>query len=352
MKNLFCFVLITFYTVLSISATETTEKKIKVGVSPVITSSGLFLAFEKGYFKEEGLDIELVQMKSSGAQMTLLLSKGELDVGGGNLTAGLYKAIADGLNFKIVADKGHVDETIDSVSLIIRKDLVANGKYKTPKDLKGLKIALTSIDGSSQQIVMDQILKDAGLKSKDVEYVKLSYPESNVALKTKSIDGVVQLDPYLTMAINEGYAEEVIASNKVLKNQQSGALFYSPEFIKNKTTAQKFMKAYLRGVRLYNKGLTDKTVMNDVITSLKKHIEITDDKVWNSLRRVGLTDDGSLNVDSIESDIKWYNQNGFLAQMPTKEQYLDDQFTKSATAELDKTSKKENKPKKENKKKK
>lgn len=346
MKKLFYFVLFTFCSFLALSAPDAASKKIKVGVSPVVTSSGLFLAFEKGYFKDEGLDIELVQMKSSGAQMTLLLSKGELDVGGGNLTAGLYKAIADGLNFKIVADKGHVDETIDSVSLIIRKDLVSSGKYKSPKDLKGLKIALTSIDGSSQQIVMDQILKDAGLKSKDVEYVKLSYPESNAALKTKAIDGVIQLDPYLTMAINEGYAEEVIASNKVLKNQQSGALFYSPDFIKNKKNAQKFMKAYLKGVRLYNQALTDKDLMSGVIQSLKKHIEISDEKIWLSLRKVGLSNDGQLNKDSMLSDIQWYHDNGYLEKMPTAEQFLDSQFAVTATAELDKKIKKSSQKKK------
>jgi NitT/TauT family transport system substrate-binding protein len=340
MKKLFSFALITCYSFLAFSAPDQAPKKIKVGVSPVVTSSGLFLAYEKGYFKDEGLDIELVQMKSSGAQMTLLLSKGELDVGGGNLTAGLYKAIADGLNFKIVADKGHVDETIDSVSLIIRKDLITSGKYKSPKDLKGLKIALTSIDGSSQQIVMDQILKDAGLNGKDVEYVKLSYPESNAALKTKAIDGVIQLDPYLTMAINDGYAEEVIASNKVLKNQQSGALFYSPEFIKNKTAAQKFMKSYLKGVRLYNQALTDKNLMSEVTQSLKKHIEITDEKIWQNLRKVGLTNDGKLNTDSMLSDIKWYHDNGYLEKTPTLEQFLDSKFAEAATAELDKKVKK------------
>jgi uncharacterized protein YccT (UPF0319 family) len=104
------------------------------------------------------------------------------------------------------------------------------------------------------------------------------------------------------------------------------------------------MKAYLKGVRLYNQGLTDKNVMVDVIASLKKHIEITDDKVWTSLRRVGLTNDGHLNIESMESDIKWYNQNGYLAKIPTQEQYHDDQFVKSATTELDKNSKKEKSP--------
>jgi ABC-type nitrate/sulfonate/bicarbonate transport system substrate-binding protein len=55
MKKLFYLALVTFYSFLALSAADSASKKIKVGVSPVITSSGLFLAHEKGYFKDEGL---------------------------------------------------------------------------------------------------------------------------------------------------------------------------------------------------------------------------------------------------------------------------------------------------------
>lgn len=311
-------------------------KKIKVGASPVLTTVGIFLAYEKGFFKEEGLNVDLNIIKDSGAPMTLLLSKGELDVGGGNLTAGLYNAINKGLNFKIVADKGHVDKSIDSVALIIRKDLIDSGKYKSLKDLKGLKIALTSIDGSSQQVVMDKILKKAGLGSKDVEYVKLSYPESNAALKTKAIDGVMQLDPFLTMAITGGYASQIIASNEVLKSQQSGAIFYSPQFIKNHPKeAISFMKAYLKGVRMYNRALKDKQLMQDVVLQLKKHIKIEDENIWQKLRPVGLSDNGELDAESIREDLKWYNEHGYLDKVPNEASYLDDTFAKTATKSLE-----------------
>lgn len=318
--------------------------KIKVGASPVLTTAGVFLAQERGYFKEEGLDVDISILKSSGAQMTLLLSKGELDVGAGNLTAGLYNAINEGLDFKIVADKGHVDSKIESVALIIRKDLVDRGKYKQLKDLKGFKIALTSTDGSSQQVVMDLILKKAGLTSKDIEYVKLSYPESNAALKAKVIDGVVQLDPYLTMALTQGYGHLVLPSNQVLKSQQSGALFYSPKFMKDHPNeAMKFMRAYLKGVRVYNKGLKDQEIMKEVVFHLKKHIKIEDEELWLKLKPVGLRDNGAIDKESIQFDLKWYKENGFLSKIPDEKSYLNTEFARKASSDLDKIEKKLNK---------
>lgn len=318
--------------------------KIKVGASPVLTTAGIFLAQEMGYFKEQGLDVDISILKSSGAQMTLLLSKGELDVGAGNLTAGLYNAINEGLEFKIVADKGHVDSKIESVALIIRKDLVDSGKYKELKDLKGLKIALTSTDGSSQQVVMDLILKKAGLGSKDIEYVKLSYPESNAALKGKVIDGVVQLDPYLTMALTQGYGHLVLPSNQVLKSQQSAALFYSPKFMKtHPSEAAKFMKAYLKGVRVYNKGLKDPEAMKEVVSHLKKHIKIEDEDLWFKLKPVGLRDDGAIDKRSIRFDLNWYKANGFLSKIPEEKKYLNTEFARKASLELNKSEKKLNK---------
>lgn len=332
-------VLITCVFIAALSS-QAQNKKIKVGASPVLTTAGVFLAQEKGYFKEEGLDVEISILKSSGGQMTLLLSKGDLDVGAGNLTAGLYNAINEGLDFKIVADKGHVNKDIDSVALIIRKDLVDSGKYKELKDLKGLKIALTSIDGSSQQIVMDEILKKAGLQSKDIEYVKLSYPESNVALKAKVIDGVIQLDPYLTMALTGGYGSLVMPSNQVLTSQQSGAIFYSPQFMKNNPIeAVKFMKAYLKGVRLYNSALKDQTTMLEVVDLLKKHIKIEDENLWLKLKPVGLKNNGSIDKKSIRSDLKWYNKNGYLSKIPEEKDYLNTEFAKKASLELDKNEK-------------
>lgn len=310
---------------------------IKVGSSPVISSAGIYLAQERNYFKDEGLTVELNDFNNSGAQMTVLLSKGELDVGAGNLSSGLFNAIAKGQKFKLVADKGHIEKGKEYIALIVRADHIASGRYKTLKDLKGFKMGLTALDGVSQQIVAERFLTKAGLAPGDVEFVKLSYAEMNVALKSKNIDATVQLEPYLTKAEVDGIAKKVATAAEVHPDQQSAALFYSPSFAeKNPAEAKKFMIAYLRGVRDYNKALTDKAAKEKMITDLKKHIKIDDDRVWNNMVPIGLSNDGSVNIPALMEDIKWYHTKKYVEKSLTADEIVDMRFAKEAAAELDK----------------
>src|SRR6185312_7191161 len=89
-------------------ASAAAPSKVRVGASPVMSSAGIFLAQDLGYFKAQNLDVEITAIANSGAPMTLLLANDKLDVGAGNLTAGLFHAIAKGEGIRVVADKGHV----------------------------------------------------------------------------------------------------------------------------------------------------------------------------------------------------------------------------------------------------
>lgn len=308
---------------------------VKVGSSPVISSAGIYLAQERNYFKEQGLEVELIDFKNSGAEMTVLLAKGELDVGAGNLSSGLFNAIAQGQNFKLVADKGHLEKGKDYIALIVRADHIASGRYKTLKDLKGFKMGLTALDGVSQQILAERFLAKAGLKSSDVEFVKLSYAEMNAALKAKTIDATIQLEPYIAKAEIDGIAKNVASGVEVHSSQQSAAVFYSPKFMADKDAATKFMIAYLKGVRDYNKAYLKNEGKAAVIADLKKHIKIEDMQVWEKMIPIGLTDNGSMDIKSLMNDIKWYQSKKYVPKVPTKEQIFDTSFAEQATKRLD-----------------
>ena len=79
--------------------------KVMIGASPVLSSAGIFIAMERGYFAEEGIAPDTITFASSGAQMLPSLIKGDLDVGGGNINSGIYNAFNDGHGIRIVADK-------------------------------------------------------------------------------------------------------------------------------------------------------------------------------------------------------------------------------------------------------
>ena len=309
------FVLVLF---LSLSS-SVFAKTIKVGSSPVVSSAGIYLAKERGYFKEQGLDVEITDFNNSGAPMTLLLSKGELDVGAGNITAGLFNAIAEGQKFKIVADKGHIAVNKDYLALIVRNEHLKSGRFKTLKDLKGFKMGLTSLDGVSQEILTERFLQKGKLTSKDVTFVKLSYAEMNLALKAGTIDATIQLEPFLTKAVLENIATIVGKGSEVYPKQQSGALFYSPQFIQNNPEeAKKFMVAYSKGISDYNNAFVKNINRAAVIADLKKSIKIEDDIIWEKMAIVGLNPYGALNIKELQTDIKWYEKNYIKKQLDIK----------------------------------
>ncbi|MEN3276897.1 MAG: NitT/TauT family transport system substrate-binding protein, partial [Massilia sp.] len=129
---------------------------LRVGVSGASSDAVFYIAHKKNYFKEEGLTVAFTQFDSA-AKMVAPLGNGQLDVGGGSPSAGLYNAVARGIDIKIVADKGSTPPGYGFQPLLVRKDLVDSGRYKTLKDLKGMKIA-GSAPGSASTSTLNQAL--------------------------------------------------------------------------------------------------------------------------------------------------------------------------------------------------
>ena len=109
---------------------------VTVGTIGTITDSGFFIADKKGYFKDEGLSVKFTQFDNA-ARMIPPLGRGQLDVGSGSVPVGLYNAIERGISIKIVADKARNAPGYALGALMVRKALIADGKVKSLKDLKG-----------------------------------------------------------------------------------------------------------------------------------------------------------------------------------------------------------------------
>ena len=157
--------------------------EVKIGTPAVISDAPLFIGEHKGYWKEQGLKVTLINMQT-GPHMIAPLGTGQIDIAAAATSAGLYNAEARGIGVKIVADKGSNLPGYAYVSLLIRKELVDNGKFKTMKDLKGLKIAEPGKGGSTGSTV-NEALKSAGLKYDDVTHVYLGFPEMVTGLRER-----------------------------------------------------------------------------------------------------------------------------------------------------------------------
>ena len=310
---------------------------VTVGTANSATDIAVYVAEKKGYFKEEGLAVNFIAFDSA-AKMIAPFASGDLDVGGGGTSAGLYNAVARGIDIKIVADKNHTPPGQGIQPLLIRRDHVESGRYKTLADLKGMKIS-TAAPGSAASTTLDRALKMAGLKITDVDQVYMGFPQQAIALSNKAIDAAFTAEPSATQAVNSGSAVRVMGDDEIYPMHQLAVVFYSGDFIKKKPEAAKrYMRAYLRGVRYYNDAIVNGRLAgplgDEIIAIFSEKIPLKDNNLYKTLIPPATNPDGKVQIDSLREDLDFFRAAGDIQGKVTLEQALDSSFAEAAVAAL------------------
>lgn len=205
--------------------------KIKVAVIGLTCEAPIFVAFEKGFFKDEGLDIELVKTDWDGLRQGLGL--GNFDAIQ-TLLMYVLKPIEQGLDAKIT---GGIHTGC------LRLQVSAKSNIKSPKDLKGKKIGIPTHLESPPHMFASRVLKSHGLdptSKQDVTWI--AYPEDTLAkrLEDGSVEAIAASDPIGTILVGMGlvhtiadqaddapYCDEyccvAVVSGKLAKNNPAAA---------------------------------------------------------------------------------------------------------------------------------
>ena len=141
--------------------------KVAVGTGGSAGDAPFYIAQDKGYFKNEGLDVDLIVL-DSGAKVIAPLGTGELDVGSGALSVGFWNALLRGVKFRIVADRGHTEKGYLYQTVFMRKDLIDSGQFKSLKDLKGMRMGFAA-QGVTSLSLLNEAAKFAGIRFEDVD---------------------------------------------------------------------------------------------------------------------------------------------------------------------------------------
>jgi NitT/TauT family transport system substrate-binding protein len=287
------------------------QTKVRVGNVNTVSDIGIYIADRKGYFKAEGLDVDFVGFKTA-AQMIAPLGAGQLDVGGGTVSAGLYNAVGRKIGIRIVADKGSSRAGYNFSRVMVRKDLIDNGRYKTFADLKGMRVAIAAV-GTGNAATLNEALKKAGLAFSDVTTIDLGFPDHLIAYRNKAIDAGVTNEPTATLAERAGVAVSVPGNDTLFANHQTAVLLYSDDFaLKRRPTALKFMRAYLRGVRDYNDALKDGKIAGpgaeEIIQTLVAYTDIKEPTLHRDMSPAACNPDGAADVASLAGDLEFFKQ--------------------------------------------
>src|SRR3954463_784935 len=116
---------------------------VRFGDLPATSNAAFYVAVDRGYFREEGLNVVFETFDSFERSIPALATN-QLDAAGGGINAGVFSAIGRGLPLKIVAGISRNIPGYSSSALVVRKDLIDAGRVRDWADLRGMRISLVS----------------------------------------------------------------------------------------------------------------------------------------------------------------------------------------------------------------
>ncbi len=306
---------------------------VKITDIQITSAAGSYIADAKGYFREEGIQAEFVRM-GGGDQIPAIVS-GTADVTGTAIAAALYNAFGRDLPLKMVADHGANLKNASAGGFVVRKDIMDSGKFTGPASVKGWKVA-EAVPDSTPDVAMDKWLKTGGLSLKDLNITYLGFPETLQALTNKAIDATYYQEPFTTIAVEQGVAARAVPAWDMYLNQQIAVVVFGPRMNNDKGLSQRYVRAYLRGVRDYVKGLIDKdrTKFDEVVPILIERTTVKQRELFDKAIPSGLRPDGMPNVQSIKDDLDYFIQKGSVKEKFDINKYFDLSFIEQANKDL------------------
>lgn len=237
---------------------------VKVVHVPGLFFAPLYVAMDRGFFKEQNIEISL-DKAASGSEVMAFLAQGQIDVGAVGLSAATFNTFAKGFDFKVIASAGIAPPKDGPSKFEVRKALVDSGQVKTLADLKGKKIAVAGGTGSAGAYLAVKALQTAGLTGKDVQFVNLANPDMVQALANGAVDAALIGTPFSTQAIQQGAG--AILVDDFAPGYSTTTFMYSGKLIKERPdVANRFAIALLKGYRAIQGAnyLTDANVQTYV----------------------------------------------------------------------------------------
>jgi NitT/TauT family transport system substrate-binding protein len=322
---------------LGLAAGRAEPAAVTVGITNAIADVGLYVADKRGYFAEEGLKVKFVSFNAA-ARMIAPFASGELDVGGGGISAGLFNAVARGVKIRIVADKSTSAPGLTSSSLVVRQKLVDSGAYKHPSDLKGRRIAVPA-PGTGTSTSLDHYFKSFGFGIANVELVSMAFPQMVQALQNDAVDAAFLTEPSFTRAMMGKLVQPVASDDQMFPDHQIAVTIFSDRFISaDRAKAVGFMKAMLRGTRDYlaatPRGRLNGPGAEDMINILTEYTAIKDPTIYGRIGVHNVDPDGRINLQSLAEDLAFFQSQGLIEGKADLKEAVDPSIAEEAVRVL------------------
>ncbi|MGH7767081.1 MAG: ABC transporter substrate-binding protein, partial [Candidatus Binatia bacterium] len=226
-----------------------TPTKLHVGTIKIGDLSPFFIAQEKGFFKDAGLDINVTAMVG-GAAIQPALASGALNIGWSNVIS-VYQGHLEGFDYRFIAN-GAINKR--GTNDVFGFQVAVDSPINSAKDLAGKTVAANTLSNIIQASGQHWIDHNGGDSSK-VKWVEIPFPQMEPALVQKHIDAFGAVEPFVTVP------SQVNKKTRVLGHPLGGiaprlliASYFSSEtwIQKNPDAVKAFITAINRGIDTHN----------------------------------------------------------------------------------------------------
>ncbi|WP_426613031.1 ABC transporter substrate-binding protein [Bradyrhizobium sp. McL0616] len=288
--------------------------KAKVGVLRLSSSAPVFIAQDKGYFREAGLDVEL-KFFDAAQPIAVATTSGDIDFGVTAFTAGLYNLAGKGV-LKVIGGMSREKAGYPLIGYFASNNAYAAG-LKTPKDLAGKRVAVTQV-GSSFHYSLGLLADKYGFKLSDVKIIPLqSLSNAAAALKGETVDAALLPISTARKLLDDGGAKFLGWVGDETP-WQLGAVFASPKTLTNKVLVTKLLGVLAKADREYHDVIL--VAMKDGVAPVNeqtkpllgivaKYTNLPLEQVVGNCAYID--PDGKLDVKNVDNQIKWLQEQGF-----------------------------------------
>jgi NitT/TauT family transport system substrate-binding protein len=216
---------------------------VRTGYIPLMIYAPLYVGIERGYFAQEGIQVELTQI-ASGNDALVQLAAGTFDVALGGAGAGVFNAAQRGVKFAFVAPL-HSEKPPVTTPLVISAKRA--GEITSIADLKGKRVAVNA-KGTATEYWLQLALAKGGLTIADVELQGVPFADVPAALESGSLDAAILGEPGMTINKQKGVVS--VLSEDFVDGFAATYMYMGDALLSVQPEVGKaFMRAYLRSAR-------------------------------------------------------------------------------------------------------
>lgn len=306
--------------------------KLTVGALPFTSHAASFVAFERGYFAEEGLDVEF-KFFQAAQPMAVAIASGDADYAVTAISGGLISLAEKGAT-KVIGGALSEEKGIDGQK-ILASDAAFQAGLTSPAALAGKKFGVTQA-GSSFHYMGSKIAEAEGI---EVEFIPLQKVGAVIgALKSGQIDAW-SIVPHIAKPLAGSGAVHIIGNvADYLPDYQVTTAFTSASNAANeRAKTEAFLRAFSKGAADFNAALVDKTAGDDAAENMVKliHKYVYTDREYEKAKSgivngaMRLNEGAALNMASVNDQVNWFKSEGLVKDSITTEMLVDTSYVKT-----------------------